>query len=52
MLVAAFGVIPATVGAASQELVDLLVVLNALRALGARRDKALTAAQDAKYLEK
>ena len=34
ILVAAFGVIPAVLGALSQELVDLLAILNALRALG------------------
>jgi cation transport ATPase len=33
MIVAAFGFIPATVGALSQELVDLATILNALRAL-------------------
>jgi heavy metal translocating P-type ATPase len=38
MLVAAFGVIPATVGALLQELVDLATILNALRAIGGRRD--------------
>ncbi|MBP3042305.1 heavy metal translocating P-type ATPase [Arthrobacter jiangjiafuii] len=34
MLVAAFGFIPAVAGALTQELVDLLAILNALRALG------------------
>lgn len=38
MLVAAFGVIPATAGALLQELVDLATILAALRALGSRRD--------------
>ncbi|WEO76670.1 heavy metal translocating P-type ATPase [Cryobacterium sp. SO2] len=38
MLVAAFGLIPATVGALLQELVDLATILNALRAIGGRRD--------------
>jgi P-type E1-E2 ATPase len=33
MLVAAFGVIPATLGAAIQEIVDLATILNALRAI-------------------
>ncbi|MFG6444824.1 heavy metal translocating P-type ATPase [Microbacterium sp. P07] len=33
MLVAAFGVIPAAVGAGTQEVVDLICILNALRAL-------------------
>lgn len=40
MAVAAFGVIPATVGALVQELVDLVAILWALRALGVRRDRA------------
>lgn len=40
MLIAAFGVIPATVGAALQEVVDLVAILNALRAIGMRRDTA------------
>jgi cation transport ATPase len=39
MLIAAFGVIPATVGAGLQELVDLVAILNALRAIGSRRDR-------------
>lgn len=43
MVVAAFGLIPATVGAISQELVDLLTILNALRAIGGRRDGAVRA---------
>ena len=38
MVVAAFGLIPATVGALLQELVDLATILNALRAIGGRRD--------------
>ena len=38
MLIAAFGLIPATVGAALQEVVDLVAILNALRAIGMRRD--------------
>ena len=33
MIIAAFGYIPAVVGALSQELVDLATILNALRAL-------------------
>jgi len=37
MLVAAFGVIPAIIGAALQELVDLTSILNSLRALGSGR---------------
>ncbi|MFC6356958.1 heavy metal translocating P-type ATPase [Luethyella okanaganae] len=40
MIVAAFGLIPATAGAAIQELVDLATILNALRAIGQRRDIA------------
>ena len=36
MIVAAFGFIPAAVGAAIQELVDLAAILNALRAIGPR----------------
>ena len=42
MIVAAFGLIPATIGALLQELVDLATILNALRAIGARRDAADT----------
>ena len=38
MIVAAFGLIPATIGALLQELVDLATILNALRAIGRRRD--------------
>jgi len=40
MVVAAFGLIPATIGALSQEFVDLVTILNALRAIGGRRDTA------------
>jgi len=40
MFVAAFGVIPATIGALSQEVVDLITILNALRAIGGRADAA------------
>ncbi|HUG51836.1 MAG TPA: HAD-IC family P-type ATPase, partial [Terrimesophilobacter sp.] len=36
MVIAAFGFIPATAGAAIQELVDLAAILNALRAIGPR----------------
>jgi heavy metal translocating P-type ATPase len=43
MSVAAFGVIPATVGALLQELVDLATILAALRAIGGRRDAKATA---------
>jgi hypothetical protein len=38
MIIAAFGLIPATAGALLQELVDLATILAALRALGGRRD--------------
>lgn len=38
MIVAAFGVIPATLGAVLQELVDLATILAALRAIGGRLD--------------
>lgn len=38
MSIAAFGVIPATVGAIVQELVDLATILAALRAIGGRLD--------------
>ncbi|MFM9878762.1 MAG: heavy metal translocating P-type ATPase [Rhodoglobus sp.] len=37
MIVAAFGLIPAVLGAALQEVVDLITILGALRALGAGR---------------
>ncbi|MEO6201349.1 MAG: heavy metal translocating P-type ATPase [Cryobacterium sp.] len=40
MILAAFGFIPATAGALSQELVDLATILGALRAIGGRRDAA------------
>ncbi len=40
MIIAAFGFIPATAGALTQELVDLATILNALRAIGGRRDAA------------
>lgn len=38
MIIAAFGLIPATVGALLQEVVDLATILAALRAIGGRRD--------------
>lgn len=38
MTIAAFGIIPATVGALLQEVVDLATILAALRAIGGRRD--------------
>jgi heavy metal translocating P-type ATPase len=38
MVIAAFGVIPATVGALLQEVVDLATILAALRAIGGRAD--------------
>ena len=34
MVIAAFGLIPATLGATLQEVVDLATILNALRAIG------------------
>ena len=37
MVAAVFGLIPAVVGAAFQEIIDLLTILNALRALGTGR---------------
>lgn len=43
MLVASFGVIPATLGALLQELVDLVAILAALRAVGSRRSDAAQA---------
>jgi P-type E1-E2 ATPase len=39
MVIAAFGVIPATAGALIQELVDLATILAALRAVGGRIDE-------------
>ncbi|MGB3375062.1 MAG: heavy metal translocating P-type ATPase [Microbacterium sp.] len=39
MLIAAFGLIPATAGALIQELVDLATILAALRAVGGRLDR-------------
>lgn len=40
MLVAAFGYLPAVVGAAMQEIVDLVTIVAALRALGSRSETA------------
>jgi len=40
MIVAAFGVIPATLGAALQEVVDLATIFNALRAIAARERRS------------
>lgn len=45
MSVAAFGVIPATVGALLQEVVDLLTILAALRAIGGTRADAAMRAE-------
>jgi len=42
MIVAAFGVIPAIVGALLQEVVDLVTILAALRAIGGRLDAKTT----------
>ena len=39
MLVAAFGFLPAIAGAATQEIVDLAAILNALRALSSGRPR-------------
>ena len=39
MVAAVFGLIPAVVGAAFQEIIDLLTILNALRALGNGRSR-------------
>ncbi len=39
MVVAAFGFIPATLGAGIQEIVDLATIFNALRALRRRTDR-------------
>lgn len=44
MVIAAFGVIPAVVGALLQEVVDLITILAALRAIGGRRDAKAEAA--------
>ena len=40
MVIAAFGLSPATAGAISQEIVDLVTIVNALRAIGGQRDEA------------
>ncbi len=45
MLVAAFGFLPALAGAWMQELVDLIAILGALRAIGPRAERRATAAQ-------
>jgi heavy metal translocating P-type ATPase len=42
MAIAAFGVIPATAGALLQEVVDLMAILAALRAVGGRVDRRAT----------
>ncbi|MBM7829702.1 heavy metal translocating P-type ATPase [Agromyces cerinus] len=44
MIIAAFGVIPATIGALLQEVVDLVTILAALRAIGGRLDAKSDAA--------
>lgn len=50
MLVASFGFIPATAGALLQEVVDLVAIIAALRAVGSRRgDAASTRADAAQY---
>jgi cation transport ATPase len=48
MLVAAFGVIPATIGALLQEVVDLVTIFAALRAIGGRLDAKADAADRVK----
>ncbi|TPX03262.1 cadmium-translocating P-type ATPase, partial [Schumannella luteola] len=50
MVVASFGVIPATLGALLQEVVDLITILAALRALGPRRER--TGSADAELGER
>lgn len=40
MIIAVFGVIPAILGAGFQEIIDLLTILNALRALGGKANVA------------
>ncbi|RXZ47863.1 cadmium-translocating P-type ATPase [Agromyces fucosus] len=51
MVIAAFGVIPATIGALLQEVVDLVTILAALRAIGGRLDaKAEAADRDIRSL--
>jgi heavy metal translocating P-type ATPase len=40
MIVATFGIIPATLGATLQEVVDLATILNALRAIGGKERRA------------
>lgn len=46
MSIAAFGFIPATVGALTQEVVDLVAILAALRALGPRKPKNISNKSD------
>jgi P-type E1-E2 ATPase len=48
MIVAAFGFIPAIVGAWLQEVVDLVAILGALRALGPRSERRQKTTQSAK----
>lgn len=47
MCIAAFGVIPATIGALLQEVVDLIAILAALRAVGGRLDRVARRPVDA-----
>ena len=47
MLVAAFGFLPALIGAWLQEVVDLLAILGALRAVGPRSEHAAARADPA-----
>jgi cation transport ATPase len=41
MLLAAFGYLPPIAGALVQEAIDVVVILNALRALGGRRSSQI-----------
>ncbi|MCP2030730.1 heavy metal translocating P-type ATPase [Okibacterium sp. HSC-33S16] len=51
MIIAAFGLIPATAGALIQELVDLATILAALRAVGGRLDRRQDAVSTAQMDE-
>lgn len=51
MVLAAFGVIPAIVGAGLQEVVDLITILNALRALSGDNPVRVNAARPTKKLD-
>ena len=45
MVVAVFGLLPAIVGATLQEIIDLVTILNALRALGGKANVVRLVAQ-------